>query len=100
MEVDRCRARVGSAETFEMVCLLNTIGELQRFQADLGVNCTRGRCAGAQRRQLLRDKEYVLNLKVGAEPLIEIVDEALARIEKQIAAAAAGKPWPREVAGA
>ena len=45
-------------------------------------------------------KDYVLNLRIGAERLLEILDEALARIDKQIAATKQGRPWPREVAGA
>ncbi len=98
--VDRARARVGNdPETFEMVCLLNTIGELRRFQADLGVKGAPADSLDRQRRQLTRDMDYVANLKVGAERLIEIVDDALARIDKQIAAVEAGKAWPREVAG-
>jgi hypothetical protein len=101
VEVDRRRSRVGaSPETFEMVCYLNTIGELRRFQADLGVKGVKGDTLDRQRRQLLRDKEYVANLKVGAERLIEIVEEALGRVERQIAAAESGRTWPREVAGA
>ena len=44
--------------------------------------------------------DYVKNLRVGAERLIEILDEAIGRIEKQIVAAEDGLPWPREVAGA
>jgi hypothetical protein len=100
VEIDRARGKVGNdPATFEMVCHLNTIGELQRFQADLGVKGVKADTPERQRRQLLRDVDYVGNLKVGAERLIEIVDEALVRIERQIAAADAGKPWPREVAG-
>jgi hypothetical protein len=98
--VDRARSRVGSApETFEMICFLNTIGELRRFQADLGVKGAQAGSLDHQRRQLARDMDYVANLKVGAERLIEIVDEALARLDRQIAALDAHKPWPREVAG-
>jgi hypothetical protein len=98
--VDRARARVGNdPQTFEMICLLNTIGELRRFQADLGVKGTKADSLDRQCRQLTRDMDYVANLKVGAERLVEIVDEALARIHRQIAAVEAGKPWPREVAG-
>jgi hypothetical protein len=98
--VDRARARVGNdPETFEMICLLNTIGELRRFSADLGVKGAKAGSLEHQRRQLTRDMDYVANLKVGAERLIEIVDEALVRIDRQIAAVEAGKPWPREVAG-
>jgi hypothetical protein len=101
IEVDRARARVGSdPQTFEMISLLNTIGELRRFQADLGVKGAKSGSLDHQRRQLLRDMDYVANLKVGAERLIEIVDEALGRLDKQIAAFEAGAPWPREVAGA
>ncbi|HVT80844.1 MAG TPA: 6-hydroxymethylpterin diphosphokinase MptE-like protein, partial [Phycisphaerae bacterium] len=100
VQVDRERGRVGNDPvTFEMVCHLNTIGELQRYQADLGVKGAKADSPERQRRQLLRDVDYVGNLKVGAERLVEIVDEALTRIEKQIAALEAGKPWPREVAG-
>ena len=36
VEVDRLRSGVGDdPATFEMVCYLNTIGELRRFQDDL-----------------------------------------------------------------
>jgi hypothetical protein len=100
VEVDRARARVGNdPQTFEMIGLLNTIGELRRFQADLGVKGAKVDSLVRQRRQLTRDMDYVANLKVGAERLLEIVDEALRRIDLQIAAVEAGKPWPREVAG-
>jgi hypothetical protein len=100
VEVDRARGKVGTDPlTFEMVCFLNTIGELRKFQADLGVKGAKGDSIDRQRRQLLRDLEYVGDLKIGAERLLEIIEGALARIEKQIAAAEAGKAWPREVAG-
>ena len=99
-EVDRQRTRVGNdPATFEMVCFLNTIGEMRRFQRDLNVKGAAADTLERQKRQLMRDMDYVANVKVGAERLIEIVEGALARIEKQIAAAEAGKPWPREVAG-
>ncbi len=100
VDIDRARGKVGNDPiTFEMVCYLNTIGELQRFQADLGVKGTKADSPERQRQQLLRDKDYVANLKVGAERLVEISEEALLRIERQIAAIESGKPWPREVAG-
>lgn len=101
VEVDRARTTVGGdPATFEMVCFLNTIGELRRFQADLGVRAAKADSLERQRRQLLRDQDYVTNLGIGAERLLEILDEALGRIDKQIEAAKAGKAWPREVAGA
>jgi hypothetical protein len=101
INVDRLRAKVGGdPATFEMVCFLNTVGEMRRFQADLGVKTAQADSLDRQKRQITRDMEYVANLKIGAERLQEIVDGALLRIEKQIAAAEAGKPWPREVAGA
>jgi hypothetical protein len=101
VEVDRARTTVGGdPATFEMVCFLNTIGELRRFQADLGVRTAKADSLDRQRRQLLRDKDYVTNLGIGAERLLEILEEALVRIDKQIEAVKAGKAWPREVAGA
>ena len=99
-EVDRLRGRVGDdPKTFEMVTFLNTIGEMRKFQADLGVKTSKKDSLERQRRQLMRDVEYVGDLQVGCERLLEIVEEALARIERQLAAARAGMPWPREVAG-
>jgi hypothetical protein len=100
VEVDRLRTKVGSdPETFEMVCYLNTIGELRRFQADLTVKSA-GDSMERQKRQLLRDMDYVKNLGVGAERLIGILDEAMERLERQVAAARDGREWPRNVAGA
>jgi hypothetical protein len=101
IDVDRLRAKVGNdPATFEMVCFLNTIGELRRFQADLLVRGAKSDPIERQRRQLMRDLDYVKNLRAGAERLLDILDEALRRLEKQSAAVEAGKPWPREVAGA
>jgi len=101
VEVDRLRAKVGADPgTFEMAAFLNTIGEMRRFQADLMVKGQQGDHMAKQRRQLTRDKLYVKDLGLGAERLIAIIDEAMGRLGKQIAAAEAGKPWPREVAGA
>jgi len=100
VEVDRLRSKVGSdPQTFEMVCHLNTIGELRRFQHDLQVKTAEKDSAEKQRRQLSRDIDYVKNLRIGAERLLEILDEATARLDKQIEAARHGKPWPRDVAG-
>jgi hypothetical protein len=101
VEVDRLRGKVGEdPATFEMVTHLNTIGELRRYQADLLVKKSARDPLERQRRQLTRDIEYVTDLQVGAERLLEILGDALRRIDRQIEALAAGKPWPREVAGA
>jgi F0F1-type ATP synthase beta subunit len=101
VDVDRLRGKVGEdPATFEMVCHLNTIGELRRYQADLTVKAAAADSLERQKRQLQRDVEYVGDLKVGAERLLEILDEAMGRLDRQLAAAKAGMPWPREVAGA
>ena len=101
VEVDGLRSTVGSdPATFEMVCYLNTIGELRRFQADLGVKNEKEGSLERPRRQRMRAGEYVGDLKVGAERLLEILDEAMGRLERQVEAVRAGKSWPREVAGA
>ena len=100
IEIDRIRSKVGNdPQTFEMVCHLNTIGELRRFQHDLSVKSAGKDNHERQRRQLTRDVDYVKNLRIGAERLLEILNEAIIRLEKQIDASKAGKPWPREVAG-
>ncbi len=99
-EVDALRAKVGNdPPTFEMVCHLNTIGELRRFQADLLVKTAVKDSLDHQKRQLVRDIDYVKNLKIGAERLLEVLDDAMVRLERQAAATLAQKPWPREVAG-
>ena len=100
IEIDRLRTKVGSdPETFEMVCHLNTIGELRRFRHDLSVKSAKEDNVERQRRQLERDVDYVTNLRIGAERLLEILDAAMKRLERQAAAVREGKPWPREVAG-
>jgi len=100
VEVDRLRTHVGSdPQTFEMVCYLNTIGELRRFQADLTVKSAKDSME-RQKRQLMRDVDYVKNLGVGAQRLMDILEEALLRLERQLAAVGEGRGWPREVAGA
>jgi len=99
VDVDRLRSRVGAdPATFEMVCYLNTIGELRKFQADLGVKSAKDPME-RQKRQLLRDIDYVQNLGIGAERLLGILEDALGRLEKQLVAVREGKDWPREVAG-
>ena len=99
-QVDRLRSRVGQdSATFEMVCHLNTIGELRRFQHDLRVRTVDKDSAEHQKRQLLRDIDYVKNLNIGCERLLEILTEAIRRLERQITAITEAKPWPREVAG-
>ncbi len=100
VEVDRLRSKVGEdPATFEMVTHLNTIGELRRYQADLLVKTSKKDSLERQKRQLMRDIEYVGDLQVGAERLLEIIEEALRRIELQMAAVGEGRAWPREVAG-
>jgi hypothetical protein len=100
IEVDRLRGKVGEdPATFEMVTHLNTIGELRRYQADLLVKKSKKDPMERQRRQLLRDIEYVGDLKLGAERLLEILADATRRIDLQIEALSTGKHWPREVAG-
>ena len=99
VDVDRLRSKVGTdPATFEMVCFLNTIGELRKFQADLGVKSAKDPL-DRQKRQLLRDIDYVQNLAIGSERLLEILDDALKRLDKQLVAVRENKPWPREVAG-
>jgi hypothetical protein len=100
VEVDRLRTKVGAdPATFEMVCYLNTIGELRRFQADLTVKSA-GDSMERQKRQLLRDIDYVNNLRVGAERLLDILEEAMGRLRRQLEAMREGRSWPRQVAGA
>jgi hypothetical protein len=100
VEVDRLRSKVGHDPlTFEMVCNLNAIGELRKFQADLGVKTAGANSRERQKRQLLRDIDYVQNLGVGAQRLIDILDESLVRLRLQLTAAREAKPWPRHVAG-
>jgi hypothetical protein len=99
-EVDALRAKVGrDPVTFEMVCNLNTIGELRRFQADLLVKTAVKDSLDRQKRQLLRDIDYVENLKIGADRLLEVLDEALTRLDLQRTAIKEQKPWPRDLAG-
>jgi hypothetical protein len=101
VEVDRLRARVGAdPQTFEMVVFLNTIGELRRFNADLSVKSAKSGSLDHQKRQLTRDIDYVSNLEAGADRLIAVLDDALARLNRQLEAVKAGDPWPRQVAGA
>jgi hypothetical protein len=100
VQVDRMRSRATRDRLmFEMVCQLNTVGELRRFQNDLGVKATPHGGLARQKQQLLRDIDYVRNLRVGCERLLVILDEALARLQQQLAAAQRGAPWPRSVAG-
>jgi len=99
VQVDRLRSKVGAdAQTFEMVCHLNTIGEVRRFQHDLAVKAAADPME-RQKKQLVRDIDYVNNLRVGAERLLEILTEAAERLDQQRAALAAGQPWPSHAAG-
>jgi hypothetical protein len=99
-EVDALRAKVGRDPlTFEMVCSLNTIGELRRFQADMLVKTAVKDSLDRQKRQLLRDIDYVENLKIGAERLLEVLDEALHRLDRQRDSLANHTSWPRDIAG-
>jgi hypothetical protein len=101
VEVDKLRSHVGSdPATFEMVCYLNTIGELRKFQADLLVKAAGDDGHERQKRQLTRDIDYVQNLAIGAGRLMGILDESLLRLRRQLAATKEKRPWPREVAGA
>ena len=100
VKVDRLRTRVGgNPETFEMVCHLNTIGELRRFQHDLRVKTVKDDEVERQKRQLERDMDYVKNLRVGAERLLEILAEAMGRLGRQLEAVEGGERWPVVVAG-
>lgn len=100
VEIDRLRSKVGNdPQTFEMICHLNTIGELRRFQHDLTAKSAGADNMERQRRQLARDIDYVKNLRIGAERLLEILADATKRLDRQVAAVGAGEAWPREVAG-
>ncbi len=100
IEVDRLRGKVGDdPQTFEMVCHLNTTSELRRFQDDLAVKTAKKDPLERQKRQLIRDVEYVKGLRVGAKRLVEILAESLRRLDRQIEATRTRQPWPREVAG-
>ena len=102
-EVDAAKAAQKSGvirATFEMVCHLNTIGELRRFQADLLVKTAVKDSLDRQKRQLVRDIDYVENLKIGADRLLEVLDEALARLAHQRDSIAQKTSWPRDVGGA
>ncbi len=98
-EVDRVRTKVGAdPATFYIAAFLNALGDKRRFQWDLVVKSEKDPVQ-RQRRQLIRDKAYVQDLRVGTERLLEITETAIVRIERQIAAVDAGERWPREVAG-
>lgn len=100
VEVDRLRSSVGQDRvTFEIVCHLNTIGELRRFQHDLAVKSAPKDSPERQKRQLLRDIDYVKNLNIGCDRLLAILDEAEGRLTRQLAAAQTRQPWPVETAG-
>jgi len=79
---------------------LNTIGELNRFKADLRVKLVPKDTLEHQKRQLERDIEYVRGLRVGCERLFELIDGARERLERQLACLRENRPWPRDVAGA
>jgi hypothetical protein len=99
VQVDRLRSKVGADSlTFEMVSHLNTINEIRRFQHDLAVKCA-PEGMERQKKQLERDIDYVKNLRIGCERLLEILDEAEGRLKTQIVAMAAGKAWPSHAAG-
>ncbi len=99
VQVDRLRSKVGAdTQTFEMVVHLHTIGELRKFQHDLAVKSATDDLE-RQKKQLVRDIDYVKNLRVGTERLLEIIDEADGRLKGQIAAVRAGKAWPSFAAG-
>ncbi len=101
VEVDRLRAKVGAdPQTFEMVVFLNTIGELRRFNADLSVKTAKTGSLDYQKRQLTRDIDYVTNLEAGADRLLAVLDDAVARLARQLDAVKSDVAWPREVAGA
>lgn len=101
VEVDRLRSKVGQDQViFEIVCNLNTIGELRRFQHDLSVKAAQKDTLERQKRQLLRDIDYVKNLNIGCDRLLEILAEASGRLERQLESVRQGAPWPVEMAGA
>ncbi|MEI8198324.1 MAG: 6-hydroxymethylpterin diphosphokinase MptE-like protein, partial [Phycisphaerae bacterium] len=98
--VDRLRSKVGQDQViFEIVCNLNTIGELRRFQHDLSVKAAEKDSLERQKRQLLRDIDYVKNLNIGCDRLLEILAEAIKRLERQLETVRQGAPWPVEMAG-
>jgi hypothetical protein len=101
VEIDRHRSRVGAdPSTFELVSQVNSvIAELRKFQGDLLVRKAGQDSLERQKRQLQRDLAYVKDLQAGAERLLELLEEAMARLRRQWEAACSGELWPREVAG-
>jgi len=95
VEIDSIRSMVGQHnKSLQMVCQVSAMAELRRFIHDrhLGVKKSKKEAGEDQMKreierakdQMKRDTEYMESLIKGADELVELLEEALGRVEEKI----------------
>jgi len=83
--VDDLRARMQRHEqTYRMISMMSQHAELRRFRADRSLQRHRPRGPERAKRQLARDIEFLSALIEGADALLQIFEQALARFDEAI----------------
>lgn len=83
--VDDLRAQITrQVAACHMVSMMSQLAELRRLNADLRIQADAARGAERARLQLTRDVEFVQSMIEGADRLLELLDEALARFDAAI----------------
>jgi hypothetical protein len=84
-KVDELRARMHRNErTYGLVSQVSQLAELRRMQADRAIHDEETETPDAARRRLRRDRAYVAALIEGCDFLLEMLPEALERVQARL----------------
>ncbi len=87
VRVDELRAQVNQAQrAYRIINAASQLAELRRFTSDRRLNADESKGTEKAKRQLARDREFVGEITRGGESIIEILTEALNRVETSMEA--------------
>ncbi len=87
VRVDELRAQVNQAQrAYRIINAGSQLAELRRFSSDRRLNADETQGAERAKRQLARDREFVGEITRGGDAMIEILTEALKRVEHRVEA--------------
>ncbi|GJM23965.1 MAG: hypothetical protein DHS20C16_03800 [Phycisphaerae bacterium] len=87
VRVDELRAQVNQAQrAYRIINAASQLAELRRFTSDRRLNADETKGAERAKRQLTRDREFVGEIISGGESMIEILNEAIERVEHSLEA--------------
>jgi hypothetical protein len=87
VRVDELRAQVNQAQrAYRIINAASQLAELRRFSSDRRLNADESKGAERAKRQLARDREFIGEIISGGESMIEILTEALQRLDESLEA--------------